>query len=622
VAIELMVLIQIFTVTRFFRLRAFAIALLLITAVHIGLATANLIFFKERYQHLWEMLIANISRPGEIIVAVQPFAEAHPAASALAVVLIAALVIAAVRLCRRIPPMTLDLWKPIHVRQGFVIVAVLVLVNLDPVAHRTTKHWGLGWIPLPTASQFYMRYDNYEANQAVINPVHDLIRFFVPATVAGIGTASAAHLEAGEAISISQTLLGVRPLRQRYPLMQNLPAGPQLGLKNVIVIMVEGLSRSILHRTEENREITPFLNDLAQRGLSFANIIQSYNATDGSVFSAVTGMHKTYVNENWQYFLPTEVNSYFGSIANLLGRERYRHFAMFGFHNRRQDFTAFLRNQGFETFDITHFSEAMGDKYRPEEAGNALGLFDHVLFEETEKILLAGRSPFTALVITATTHSPWVVAHHFPKLFANSQLNAFRYLDDSIRDFVSSLRAKLNGLDDTLIVITGDHTSMTFGGGHLERLRVPLIFYSPRLERLAGKLNANTGTFGSHVDIVPTILQLIDGAHSYSGMGVSLLSPNRANARVISSSRFGSLYLRDGYALEFSPASPGTQQTQLFAIKDGEIAKSDVSSSEPALMKRMQREFFALYETSAKLMKEKRIFPFPPDGRREHAVNR
>ena len=173
-----------------------------------------------------------------------------------------------------------------------------------------------------------MRFDGYQANQAVINPVHDFIRFYLPATIAGISPDKVARMEPDEALFISQSLLGVRPEKDTYPMLRYLSGRPELGLKNVIVIQVEGLSQSLLHREEKGKAITPFLNDLSRRGLYFSNIVQNFNATDGAVFSTVTSTHKTLLNENWQYFLPMEVNGYFGSLPYLLGQKGYRHFAM------------------------------------------------------------------------------------------------------------------------------------------------------------------------------------------------------------------------------------------------------------------------------------------------------
>jgi hypothetical protein len=614
---ELMNVALAFLLLRYFRLRAFAIVLVVLTFIHVLLAAANILFFAERNQHLWDMLIANITQPSEIVVAVEPHVREYPAQWAAGFLLFAALVAAAWWACRRIPPLKIDLW---HSRQrvgwSMLLICGLSIPTMDLVA-QYHKYWTVGWIPVPTSSQSYMQFDGYEANQAVINPVHDLIRLYIPAALAGMGGANVAV--AGNAISHSQSLLGVRPLNASYPLLRNLPAGPQLGLKNVVIIMVEGLSQSILHREEEGVAITPFLNDLAGRALYFPNFVQSYNATDGSIFSTVTGMYKTFVNQHWQNFLPTEVNSYFGSMPHLLGKDKYKHYAMFGFHNRRQDFAAFLRNQGFETFDINSFHALLGDRQRTQNVGNALGLFDHVLFEETGKVLATGPSPFTALLITATTHSPWVAAQHAPRVFKNARLNTFRYLDDSIRDFIAGLARSLRGYDETLFVITGDHTSITFSGNPMEQFLVPLILYAPRIERQALRFDIDRAVAGSHVDIVPTVLQLLDGAHPYSGMGVSLIAPERSNARAISNSRFYSLYFRDGYVLQFSPSSPALEDAKLFSVKDGQTFTSTGSQTRPALLQRMRHDFLALSETSARLTKEKRVFPIGR-GARDIAV--
>jgi phosphoglycerol transferase MdoB-like AlkP superfamily enzyme len=421
-------------------------------------------------------------------------------------------------------------------------------------------------------------------------------------------------MEPDKALSISQSLLGVQSGKDTYPMLRYLPAGPELGLKNVVVIQVEGLSQSLLHREEEGKAITPFLNDLSRRGFYFSNIVQNFNATDGSVFSTVTSIHKTFFNENWQYFLPVEVNGYFGSLPYLLGQEGYRHFAMHGFHNRREDFTSFMRNQGYQTVDILDFEKRLSTKWREEEHSNALGLFDGVFLNEAAEILSEVDSRFTAHLITATTHSPWMIPQVSPRPFTSDRSNTFHYLDSSIEAFFSNLKQNLSSFDETLFVIAADHTSVTYGGGAMERLRVPLIFYSPRLEKAMSRSYPETGKYGSHVDVLPTILQLLDGIQPYSGMGASLIARHRPKAGVISSNRYYSQYIKDGFVLRFSPFAPSTEEMQLFAIDNDEIIETDVSAAHPEIMKRLQAEFFSLYETSARLSKEKRLIPMVTVG--------
>lgn len=610
VAIELAVVTLLFLLTRYFRLRAFASAIVALSFIHILLAFSNLLFFTERDQHLWEMFLANITSPEEILIAISPFLQLH-------LLLITASILAATvvfyfthKATRHLPHTKLDLWRPRQrFRRALALILLLSLSTLDPLAHPVKKHWPLGWIPFPTTSQFYMNFDGYQANQAVVNPLHDFVRFYLPATLTGMSSDKVERVDRDEALTLSKELLGNNSQDKQYPLLHKLEQNPELGLKNVILIQVEGLSQSIIGLSQEGSEVTPFLNRLRRKGLYFDNVVQSFNATDGAVFSTTTGVHKAFFNQNWKYFLPVEVNGYFGSLPHLLGSEKYSHFSMHAFHNRREVFSSFMRNQGYQSVDYLDFESRLGGEDVVPEFSNALGVFDGIFLREAAEILINTETPYTAHLITATTHSPWQIPTDAAKPFKSKRSNTFHYLDQSIETFIQTFREKSPSFDESLFVIVADHTSTLYGKGMMERIRVPLFFYSPALEVMKTQWQQHPDHYVSQVDIIPTILQLIDGGHNYSGMGKSLLGHNKPNAGAISSNRYESLYLKDNYALRYSPFAAAGEETQLFAIRDDEIIENDLSKSHQEVVERLLREYFSLYETSSRLASDKRFLP-------------
>jgi hypothetical protein len=556
------------------------------------------------------MLLANITRPDEIFIAVWPFLKLNMGVALLTLLFLLIFIGAARWYVLKVPADSLDLWKPRHriVRSCFLIV-LLFLVNLDPAAFQERKYWRLGWIPLPTSCQLFMRFDLYQKNQAVVNPLHDFIRFYVPATLAGFQGEKDLVLSSMEALTLSQTLLGA-PLGDRpYPLTRQIPPGPELGLKNVIIIQVEGLSETILHHRENGQPVTPFLNRLSRQGLHFTNVMQSFNATDGAVLATATSFHKAFFNKNWEYFLPIEVNGYFSSLPHILGGSEYHHLGIHGFENRREDFTAFLRNQGFESIDLADFEDRLGSRSHNEEIRNALGLFDGILLQQSAAIIADLPANFTAHIITATTHSPWVIPESAARPFANQGLNVFYYLDQSVARFVESLQSNTPRFEETLIVIVADHASILSGGKMLDRLRVPVIFYSPKLIDFPGKDDVDTVILGSQVDILPTILQLLDGQYQYPGMGTSLLAQHRPRPGVISSSRYESYYLKDEFVFHYSPYLRPAEKMLLLQRSGDNVLNQDIAGDNPELFEQMKKEYFALYETSNTLVKEKRILP-------------
>jgi len=557
---------------------------------------ANLLFFRERNQHLWEMLLANLGRPDEVYVALEPFLDLHPyVAVAWLLGTVAFVVVARWHLRLPVHPPR-DLWR--H-RSALVAtigaIALGVVVNLEWVTDQDGGRIGT------TASKYYMDFPDYVLNQAVVNPMFDLLRYYAPSLMAK----RRYRLQAPDALASSRRLLALPETDPRYPLLQTIHGQGRLGIENIVLLQVESLGTSTLEHEADDGWVMPYLHDLAQQGLYFPNVIQSFSATDGSTFATATSLHRTFgPNEGVSHFLPNEVNGHYGCLARILGARTHHHYFFAGFKQRTADFLSFMANQGYDALGYREFLARLGD--RGERESNNLGIYDGPMLREVADILVATPGHFTAYVATSTSHSPWKAPDDMASPLPQADLSTFRYADQSIRAFIETLRARRPDFDRTLFVIYGDHTSVTFGDGFTERIRVPLILYTPQMVRERERWRGRESAWGSHVDILPTVLSLLDGPHSYSGMGRSLLDATADGRGLISSTYVNSLYIRDGFALRYAPHK---REVQLFAMVDGEIIPRDVSAAHPEVTARLKREHLALYETSDRLVRDKRVFP-------------
>jgi hypothetical protein len=589
------------------------LALWIITLTH-GLAcAANIQFFAERNQHVWELLIANLTRPDQIYLAIEPFIDQHRVLGAT--VLVGSVLFLALAVwSSRGATQTVQVFQGRERRRALKWALVLLLLtNLDPLAIKKND-WPLGWVLIPTASQYYMRFDDYLLNQTVINPVHDLVRYYLPANLAGLIRYGNQGLHAGEldpdqALQRTLEIQGITPTNIEYPLFREVSTENDLGIRNVIMLEVEGLSDSLLHHDFEGLPVMPFLRRLSQESLYFNKIYQSADATDGSVFSITTSLPKTFSEIKTEFFVAYEVNGRYGSLPTILGSQTYRHYFLQAFRHRAGDFASFMGNQGYKTYDFADFETRLRNSNDPLPSSSALGVFDGAFLSESAKILSSSQGPFTAQLVTSTSHSPWAVPEGFPTPFGKRKLDTFQYVDSSLQAFFEQLRNTLPDFAHTLIVLTGDHTSVTFGSDYFERIHVPLIFYSPALEGYRTRWQERLDTAGSHVDIIPTILDLLGGRHNYAGMGKSLLRDEARNRGILSGNRYSGLYIRDGFVFDYEPYSPEAERTRLFRVKNGQMVRRDVSTEHPEILQQMRTEYLAQYETSRRLTREKRVFP-------------
>lgn len=137
---------------------------------------------------------------------------------------------------------------------------------------------------------------------------------------------------------------------------------------------------------------------------------------------------------------------------------------------------------------------------------------------------LAGRSrPFAAFFFSAATHPPFGKIHpnfdQFPwEGEDKGYLNALSYMDWSIGQFVERLK-KQGQYDNTIFIIVADHTLGWGENGDLyTRFHIPLFIHAPKL--LSARRSAKVG---SQVDILPTVVDLLQVQVPYAAMGNSLL---------------------------------------------------------------------------------------------------
>jgi hypothetical protein len=598
-AVELGFLALLTLATRRLRLRATLGGLWIFTCANALCAVVNLFVFRERQQHLWEIVPANIGRPYEMLIAFEPFATAHPLVIGAGLLGLALAALAARRHTRPLAGQAVDLWRPAAFAAAVAVIGAFLLVALETVPTKATKGLQIRLV----SSLDRMRLGDYVLNQAVGNPLQDLIG------VLGLPDGTAPYqLDAQEALDLSRRLLGLPAGDPSYPLLRLVRGEAQLGIRNVVVIMVEGLSVELIDHRVGSEYVMPYLHGLCEQGLCFRKMIQSFSATDGSVFAIVTSLPPPFALSRTADLPAREINGLTGSLARSIGADGQRHYYVGGFRQRSADFVTFMGNQGYRGFGYDDLRARLGDRAGADT--NALGVFDGPMLQETAKIILSGSGPFTAHVMTATTHSPWTVPASTTNRLADPVLATFQYVDRSVRDFVEVLRLKDSDFEHTLLVITGDHTSHVLDSRSMERLRVPLILFGPRLARAKDRWASRQERPGTHVDIVPTVLGLLDGTHLYSGMGRDLFDTGAGagEAGLISGTYGSYLYFKDGFALRYTLRN---DRSELFRLRDGNIVYRDVSDQDPETVARLKRELLALSETADRLSRDRRIFPPP-----------
>jgi arylsulfatase A-like enzyme len=350
--------------------------------------------------------------------------------------------------------------------------------------------------------------------------------------------------------SYAAELLGLQTaerFQQSYPeeyLADFAPARPSQGFvsafakrprpKNAILVVLESTSAKYLSVHGSKYDTTPNLSAEAGHAIVDDAFYCHAGLTANSVAAITLSL---YPYMTWREYTAEYPDLPGETLAQVLKRRGYRtafiHSGDFQYVNQR----AFLTGRGF---DVLWDWRDLGAPLFTSWATHDQALFDGVL-----KWIDADKGqPFFVKVWTHMSHHPYEPMPGRPWIdfFKDGELppddydlgrhlNTIHFVDEQLGRLFAFLRER--GLaDDTLVLVTGDHGE-AFGDphgawGHGSRVydecsRVPLVVWSPRLFPNGER----TRKVGGHVDVNPTIADVLGVPPSPSWRGRSLFDPRR-----------------------------------------------------------------------------------------------
>jgi hypothetical protein len=275
------------------------------------------------------------------------------------------------------------------------------------------------------------------------------------------------------------------------------PSGPP-STDNVVIIVVEGLSLEYLGYPSGNPCYAPFVCDLAKRSLFLDNAFANGRRTVEAVTALLNGipslMDEPYVTSTHQG------NRAYG-LGTILKERGYATHFFHGGRNGSMFVDVAAARGGVDRYvgmneypDMAHWD---GD----------WGIYDHHFLDFFRREVGRMAEPFLAVVLTLTTHEPFLIPPEyrgrFPK--GTSRIHeSLGYADEALRLFFQEA-SREPWYGRTLFVLTGDHTAAFDGSTNTYDIalhRVPIIFHDP-----SGRLPpGRPSRVVHHADVMPTIL--------------------------------------------------------------------------------------------------------------------
>ncbi|MCR5037672.1 MAG: sulfatase-like hydrolase/transferase [Bacteroidales bacterium] len=359
---------------------------------------------------------------------------------------------------------------------------------------------------------------------------------------------------------------------------------------NVIVVIMEGMSYNKTAHGGNTHNLTPFLDSLMDRSLSFNNCYTTGTHTYCGIYSTSVSYPVIFRN---QALKRIPVLQYDG-LAATLQREGYQ-TAYFTTHDKEFDNVAgFLSQNGVERI----VSQA---DYPISEVKTTLGVPDDYMFRFAMPIfdeMASNNRPFCATMMTASDHGPFYLPDYFKPKNTELKYQMTEYADWSLRRFIEMATEK-PWFDNTLFVFVADHGAVLDSDYSipLSYFHTPLIFYMP--EHLQAALNEN---IASQMDIFPTVMGILGKNYVNNTFGIDLMSEERPYVYFMGDDKYGVL---DGEWLFIN--KPAEEQKGLYRYQEKE--KKNYISDYPNVASEMQKYGESAWQVSEyQIVKKKTKF--------------
>ncbi|MFL6568050.1 MAG: sulfatase-like hydrolase/transferase [Chthoniobacterales bacterium] len=365
--------------------------------------------------------------------------------------------------------------------------------------------------------------------------------------------------------------------------------------KNVVIIVLESVGTKYLKLYGSSLDVMPNLEAEAQHALVFDNI---YAHASFTYCSFRTLNFSVYPGLPWHYALLPADRPAPATLASKLRERGVR--------------TAYINNGDLDWSDERYLLEQSQAFATIDDYANvgcptltSWGTQDACVFDTLIRwIDEEPGEPFFAICWTDQTHDPYPLSPGVtpidffngnpPPRYAKdlaAYLNVLHETDRHLGRMFAALRER--GLaDDTLVVVTGDHGE-AFADPHDQRahawsvfdeeVKVPLLLWNSSLFPNGGRAE----TIGGHVDLNPTLADLLGIAPDSGWQGQSLFDPAKPNRAYFMAIAGGDVFgVREADWKYIYDVTSGSES--LFNLRDDPNEVRNVVSGQPDRAKQLR----------------------------------
>ncbi len=362
---------------------------------------------------------------------------------------------------------------------------------------------------------------------------------------------------------------------------------------NVVLVTIESLSAKYLGSFGDTRGLTPNLDELRQRSLSFSNFYATGTRTDRGLEAITLSIPPT---PGRSIVKRIGRESGYGSLGQQFNALGYDSVFIYGGRGYFDNMKAVFGGNGYRIVDQSSVAESdMAFK-------NAWGMSDEDIYQQTLKVADADHAqgkPFFLQLMTTSNHRPYTYPEgriDIPS--GDGREGAVKYTDYAIGQFLQQAQEK-PWFNQTVFVFVADHTAGSAGHEDLPvaNYHIPLFIYAPALFE-----PREFSEVASQIDLAPTLLGLLNVDYSSTFFGRNVLREDRAPGRALIGN-YQHLGLFDGTDLAILSPRRGMRR------HDDALGRSHESSS--SISDSLLRRDIAYYQGASHAF-QKRLIAWHP----------
>lgn len=357
------------------------------------------------------------------------------------------------------------------------------------------------------------------------------------------------------------------------------PDSAEFYQRNVVLIILESFAEEYIGELSGGESFTPFLDSLIRAGShpeqGFANGRKSIEAVPALISGIPAWMTRPYISSPY-------ASNQIESLPKLLSSKGYYSVFYHGGNNG---------TMGFDKFALSaEFREYVGRNEYPgseDDYDGQWGIFDEPFLQFSVDHMSELKEPFFSTIFTLSSHHPYTIPTQYSGQFREGSLPihpTVQYVDQALRKFF--LHAKdMPWYQNSIFVITADHTHHSVRERYLTKLgqyRVPIILFEP------GKAQRDLGELGQHIDLMPTILDMVGFDNSCVSFGKSLIREEKT--KYVMNYLGGQYQIYDG---RFVGYVNGAELMSLYDYESDSLLSINLADSMPLKAEELRREALA-----------------------------